>query len=149
MLALHSRAGAIREPPEDLGAAALPPDVVWIDLVQPSADETAFVERATGVKVPSFEDLSEIESSSRLRVLDGVLYLSAPLVFRTAGDDPQTTPVGFILNAEHFITVRFENPEGVGHALAWWNAERRRSGLTLPRGTRTPAGSDLNQSPTR
>src|SRR5437764_13728352 len=110
MLALHSRAGAIREPPEDLGAAALAPDVVWIDLVQPSADETAFVERATGVKVPSFEDLSEIESSSRLRVLDGVLYLSAPLVFRTAGDDPQTTPVGFILNAEHFITVRFETP---------------------------------------
>ena len=26
---------------------------VWIDLVQPSADETAFVERATGLHLPS------------------------------------------------------------------------------------------------
>jgi magnesium transporter len=110
MLVLHARAGEIREPPEDLGAAALPPDVVWIDLLQPTAEEIAFVERATGLKLPSFEDLSEIESSSRLRSVEGTLYLSAPLVYRTAADDPQATPVGFILTPERFITVRFETP---------------------------------------
>ncbi len=110
MLVLHARAGEIREPPDDLGAAALPPDVVWIDLLQPTAEEIAFVERATGLKLPSFEDLSEIESSSRLRSVEGTLYLSAPLVYRTAADDPQATPVGFILTPERFITVRFETP---------------------------------------
>jgi magnesium transporter len=110
MLILHTRAGQICEPSEDLGAAALPSDVVWIDLLKPSEEEIAFVERATGLKLPSFEDLSEIESSSRLRSVEDALYLSAPLVYRTAGDDPQTTPVGFILTAKHFVTVRFETP---------------------------------------
>ena len=110
MLVLHTRAGQICEPPEDLGAATLSPDIVWIDLLKPKTDEIAFVERATALKLPSVEDLSEIESSSRLRSVEGALYLSAPLVYRTAGDDPQTTPVGFILTPKHFVTVRFETP---------------------------------------
>jgi magnesium transporter len=110
MLALHARTSDICRSPEDLGAAELPPDLVWIDLLQPSVEEIAFVERATGLKLPSFEDLSEIESSSRLRVVAGALYLSAPLVYRTAADDPVATPVGFILTPERFITVRFETP---------------------------------------
>jgi magnesium transporter len=110
MLVLHTRAGQICEPPDDLGVAALPPEVVWIDLLQPSTEERAFVERATGLKLPSLEDLSEIETSSRLRTVDGTLYLSAPLVYRAAADDPQSTPVGFILTAQHFVTIRFETP---------------------------------------
>ncbi|TMJ56380.1 MAG: magnesium transporter CorA [Alphaproteobacteria bacterium] len=110
MLILHSRAGDICKPPEDLGRAALPADIVWIDLLQPSAEESAFVERTTALKLPSLADLSEIEASSRLRTVDGTLYLSAPLVYRAAADDPQSTPVGFILTAQHFVTVRFETP---------------------------------------
>jgi magnesium transporter len=110
MLVLHARGGEIRNSPEDLAAADLPPDVVWIDLLQPTAEEIAFVECATGLKLPSFEDLLEIESSSRLRSVEGALYLSAPLVYRTAAEDPQATPVGFILTPERFITVRFETP---------------------------------------
>ena len=60
--------------------------------------KTAFVERSTGLSLPSVEDLSEIESSSRLRAQHGALYLSAPLVHRAAADDPHTTPVGFVKN---------------------------------------------------
>src|SRR5437868_5983173 len=110
MLLLHSRTGEICRAPEDLGGNTLPPDLVWIDLLKPSPEEVAFVERATGLELPNYEALSEIESSSRLRAVNGALFLSAPLVYRSDADDPQTTPVGFILNAEHFITVRFETP---------------------------------------
>src|SRR6202012_3673809 len=56
----------------------------------------------------SIEDLSEIESSSRLRHRDGAIYLSTPLIYRADGDAPKTTPVGFILTRERLITVRFE-----------------------------------------
>jgi magnesium transporter len=108
MLALHARAGDLREAPADLATAALPAEIVWIDLLQPSPGETAFVERATGLRLPTIEELSEIESSSRLRAEDGVLYLSAPLVYRATEDDPQTTPVGFVLSFERLVTVRFE-----------------------------------------
>jgi len=107
MLTLHARTGETVPPPPDLGTAAMP-DAVWIDLLNPSASETAFVERATGLVLPSFADLSEIETSSRLRAQNGVLYLSAPLVHRANADDPRTTPVGFVLGPELFITVRFE-----------------------------------------
>jgi magnesium transporter len=110
MLVLHARAGETRELPEDLGAAALAPDVIWIDLLQPSAEERAFIERNTGLKLPDFADLSEIESSSRLRLVQGALYLSAPLVYRVDVDDPHTTPVGFIVTPERLITMRFETP---------------------------------------
>src|SRR5688572_7236337 len=108
MLALHTRDGEIREDPADLGTAVLPPDIAWVDLMQPTASETAFVERATGLRVPSFEDLSEIETSSRVRSEDGTLYLSVPLVHRSTAADPQTTPVGYVLSPERLVTVRFE-----------------------------------------
>ncbi len=110
MLVFHARAGETRDAPQDLAAAALAPDVIWIDLLQPSAEERAFVERTTGLKLPDFADLSEIESSSRLRIVQGALYLSAPLVYRVDVDDPHTTPVGFVVTPERLITIRFETP---------------------------------------
>ncbi len=109
MLTLHARTGEIDQPQADLGdAAAMTPDAVWVDLLNPSPSETAFVERATGLVLPSFADLSEIETSSRLRAQNGVLYLSAPLVHRANADDPRTTPVGFVLGPDRLVTVRFE-----------------------------------------
>ena len=41
------------------GAAA---GTIWIDLTQPTADEIARVEKEFGVRVPSREQLDEIES---------------------------------------------------------------------------------------
>jgi magnesium transporter len=109
MLVLHSANGDAHDAPTDLTAAAMPPDVVWIDLLKPSSAETAFVERTTGLHVPTFADLSEIESSSRLRAQDSVLYLSAPAVHSATAVDPQSTPVGFVLNPDLLVTVRFES----------------------------------------
>jgi magnesium transporter len=108
MLALHARTGETREIAVGLNADALPPDVVWIDLLKPSASETAFVERASGLRLPDFEALSEIESSSRLRSQDDVLFLSAPLVYRAIAAEPASTPAGFVLAPNLLITVRFE-----------------------------------------
>jgi len=103
----HSRAGR-GEHPGDLGTASLPADVAWIDLLKPDPDEVAFVKRTTRLDMPSIGDLSEIESSSRLRHQNGAIYLSAPLIYRADTDQPMTTPVGFVLMRERLITVRFE-----------------------------------------
>src|SRR5258708_33477580 len=109
MRTLRTRTGEVEQAQADLGGAAvMMPDAVWIDLLNPSPSETAFVERVTGLRLPSFADLSEIETSSRLRVQNSTLYLSAPLVYRSNADDPRTTPVGFVLGPERLITVRFE-----------------------------------------
>ncbi len=105
-LALHScgAEGTLSE--ADLTATALPDGIVWIDLLSPTEGETAFIERVTGLHVPTREELSEIETSSRLRTEKGILYLSMPAVMRQDGQ-PVTTPLGFVLSADQVITVRF------------------------------------------
>ena len=108
MLAMHAHTGELVPAPARFDAAALPADIVWADLLNPTPEETAFIERAAGLRLPSVEELSEIETSSRLRSEDGVLYLSAPLVHRATAGDPQTTPVGFVLCPRLLITIRFE-----------------------------------------
>jgi magnesium transporter len=107
MILLHGHSG-VRELPGDLARADLPAEIVWIDLLRPTPDEVNFVERNTGWIVPTHDQLSEIESSSRLRNERGRLYLSAPLIHSVNTDNPRSTPVGFVLGPERLVTVRFE-----------------------------------------
>src|SRR4051794_23227086 len=85
----------------------LPGEVIWIDLLDPTEEEKAFVRDRAGVTVPSFEALRQIESSSRLIVENGVIFLSTPLVAKGDTDDAFLTPAGFILTPAVLITVRF------------------------------------------
>jgi magnesium transporter len=107
MLTLYNNRGVRSEPAADTRRANLPPEIVWIDLLNPEASETAFVEKTTSLAVPSPDELSEIESSSRLRARDGALYLSLPLIYTAEPDEPMSTPVGFVLTRDRLITVRF------------------------------------------
>jgi magnesium transporter len=85
----------------------LPPDAVWIDLLNPTPEESAFVESQKKVRIPSIEALSEIESSSRLAADHGVVYLSIPAVAQGDTPDAHLSPAGFILTGNFLITVRF------------------------------------------
>jgi magnesium transporter len=108
MLTLYHTRATRGEQPTDLAQGSLPPEIVWIDLLRPEPAEIAYVTRTTGLEVPSRDDLSEIESSSRLQSEGGALYLSTPMVYRADSDQPLGTPVGFVLTRERLITVRFE-----------------------------------------
>ncbi len=90
----------------DFSAAALPDGIVWIDLLDPTPEEVAFVAKVTGLQVPTVAELSEIETSSRMRTEDGAIYLSMPAVNRREGQSG-TTPLGFVLTRERLVTVRF------------------------------------------
>jgi magnesium transporter len=79
---------------------------IWVDLCSPTDEEIAEVEKCFDLKVPSKEDLSEIEASSRLRADKGRLIMSAPLIARH-GDVGVLSPTGFILLPEALVTVRF------------------------------------------
>jgi magnesium transporter len=91
----------------DLSADKLPANIGWIDLFNPTKEEITFIERAAGLKVPGRDKLVEIESSSRLHIEDGALYLSMPTIFRQ-GDMVGRTPLGFLLTPKILVTVRFE-----------------------------------------
>jgi len=107
MLMLYDDHGVIRKLPDVAAGTVLSSDVVWIDLLAPEASETRLIERATGLAVPSLEELSEIESSSRLRARDHALYLSVPLIYTAEPDQPMSTPVGFVLTRDRLVTVCF------------------------------------------
>ena len=48
------------------GPVAITPAVVWIELLIPTKDEEESVEPALAISVPTREEMSEIEASSRL-----------------------------------------------------------------------------------
>jgi magnesium transporter len=114
MLSAHTCIADKSAAATELSAGALPADVVWVDVLGGDAAEVAFIERATGLHVPTLTELSEIESSSRLRADKGALYLSTPLVYRTELGEPLTTSVGFVLRHDLLITVRFADVKVFG-----------------------------------
>jgi len=52
----------------------------WVDLASPTDAEISAFEQAFGLRVPTQDKLSEIETTSRLRVEHDALYLTAPLI---------------------------------------------------------------------
>ena len=87
--------------------AAAAPKGAWYDLIDPTAEERAFVDRATGVSVPTREEIEEIEVSSRLYSEDGVEYMTVTAAARLDTDEPTKSPVMFIHNGGALVTVRY------------------------------------------
>jgi magnesium transporter len=83
---------------------------VWIDLLRPTKDEEAAVERAFGIDVPTREETSEIELSSRLYAEDGAHFMTAMMLSHTDGDNVLLSPATFVLVGERLVTVRYEEP---------------------------------------
>jgi magnesium transporter len=79
----------------------------WIDLVDPTDAERSAFEQAFGLRVPTKEKLAEIETTSRLRVEQNALYLTAPLIFAAENEPWILAPTGFVLAKHVLMTVRF------------------------------------------
>ena len=82
---------------------------VWVDLSQPTDEEIKRVETEFNVRVPSREQLDEIESSSRLRSQDNRLYLSTPVGAPHELIDLAPSPLGFVISPQLLITVRYRD----------------------------------------
>jgi magnesium transporter len=89
----------------------------WVDLLNPTEEEIGYVNRTWGLHVPSRDALEEIETSSRLRAVGGVLYLSMPLGLHTIPENEVPTPVGFVLSQTVLVTIRFANMHSVAHVV--------------------------------
>jgi len=91
---------------------------VWIDLLNPTAEEIARVAADYGIAVPSRDSLQEIEASSRLRAVGQALYLSMPLSVQeeSAGFGP--VPLGFVLSAQRLVTIRYSDVPAFDRVVA-------------------------------
>jgi len=91
--------------------AALPDDIIWLDLYNPSRQEDVYVERLTSIEVPTREDLRDIEPSSRLYSDGTATYLTGSLLCRADTPTPILSDVAFVLTARWLVTVRYANPK--------------------------------------
>ena len=84
--------------------------VVWIDLVHPTPEDEALVERLVGVNVPTRDDMQEIEMSSRTYDEAGVLFLTAPVLATSKTEKTVSGPISFVLAGNRLVTVRYLEP---------------------------------------
>jgi magnesium transporter len=84
-------------------------DALWVDLVDPIEEERKAIQQAFGLRVPSRDQLAEIETTSRLRIENGALYLTAPLIFAADSEPWIVVPAGFVLSQRVLLTVRFDH----------------------------------------
>ena len=89
----------------------MPPDAIWIDLVEPTREEDAAVERALGLSVPTREEMAELEASSRLYRENGATYVTADIIHHGDQDTPDVDPVTFILTSGPLVTIRYFDPK--------------------------------------
>jgi magnesium transporter len=82
----------------------------WIDLSEPTSQESAAVESLLGTAIPTHEDMVEIEKSSRLYSVGTIAIMTVPLLIKSTGAYPETTHIAFILTPRQLVTVRYGDP---------------------------------------
>ncbi|MCT8971283.1 magnesium transporter CorA family protein [Microbaculum marinisediminis] len=114
MLSIHVATDRGLQRVPDAGALTdLPTDAVWIDLLNPTSEEEALLERWLTIDVPSREEMREIEISSRLFEEDGALYMTVVALLNADGENPTLTDVTFILVGGRLVTVRYAEPRPI------------------------------------
>jgi len=89
----------------------LPPDAVWIDLIESTREEEAAVERALGLSVPTREEMAELEASSRVYRENGATYATADIIIRGDEEIPGIEPVTFVVTDGPLVTIRYADPK--------------------------------------
>lgn len=103
----HGNAASI----EASDVAVIPEDAVWVDLLEPTKAEEALAEKFVGIDIPTREELSQIEPSSRLYQKRGAAFMTMSVLHGVADGQPGSDPIGFILTDNHLVTVRYSDPK--------------------------------------
>ncbi len=81
---------------------------LWIDLHKADEARLREAEVATGLHLPRLEDLQEIETSSRLYVEGGALFMSFPVLTPYQHGEPtRSVPVGLVLQPHRLVTLHY------------------------------------------
>jgi magnesium transporter len=86
-------------------------EAVWIDMLSPTKEEKALVDRILNLDIPTSEDMVKIELSRRLYRENGVLFMTSTMISNSDTDQAQLDPVSFVLTNTQLITVRFVDPK--------------------------------------
>ncbi len=91
--------------------SAVPEGAIWVDLLNPTRDEDALAEKLVGTSIPTREELSEIEPSSRLYQKRGAAFMTMSVLHGVADGHPASDPIGFVLTESHLVSIRYSDPK--------------------------------------
>jgi magnesium transporter len=97
----------------DLDVTAVPPEMeraVWYNLTDPTKAEDQFVESCLGIDIPTRAEMDDIEPSARLYNEDGAEFMTITALYNSDTDEPQKTPITFVLRNNQLVTVRYADP---------------------------------------
>ena len=93
------------------GLTSVGETTIWLDLLNPTPEEDAYVEKCLGISIPTRAEMREIEASSRLYAENGTHYMTAFVVYDIEAQTPKTTALTFILAGQRLVTVRYAEPK--------------------------------------
>ena len=88
---------------------------MWIDLIDPTEPERRQAGLLLGIALPTRDETSAIELSSRLRSSERALCLNIPSFVREEGEQGPSTPLGFVLTPTLLATVRYAESLAFNH----------------------------------
>jgi magnesium transporter len=81
----------------------------WIDLFSPSTEEKKLVESHLGVKIPTREEMHEIEPSARLYKENDALFMTVNTVKKEGESTYSRVHITFILKQNTLVTLRYND----------------------------------------
>jgi magnesium transporter len=84
---------------------------VWYSLTDPTKAEDDFVESCLGIDIPTRAEMDDIEPSARLYTEDGGEFMTITVLYNSDTDEPQKTPITFVLRNNQLVTVRYADPK--------------------------------------
>jgi magnesium transporter len=118
MLTIYDAAGTGTGLAARAGAHAVDKSTLWIDLLDPTAEEDACMEAALGIDIPTRAEMREIEASNRLYVENGALFMTAFVIYAIEQAVPRSSSITFILAGDRLVTVRYAEPKAFPMFLA-------------------------------
>ena len=88
---------------------------LWLDLVDPNTDERDHANHILGMPLPTREQTSAIELSSRLHASEKAIRVNIPFFVRSR--EGASTPLGFILTSTLLATVRYAPSPAFDHVV--------------------------------
>lgn len=86
---------------------------VWVDLLLPTPEEDASLEKQLGIDIPTRAEAREIEDSNRLYTEGGAHYMTALVVYNIDQPIPETSTITFVLVGRRLVTVRYYEPKAI------------------------------------
>src|SRR3569833_1751516 len=91
---------------EPLAAAA-----IWYNLTDPTKAEDDFIESYLGIDIPTRAKMDDIKPSARHNNKDDAKFMTITALYNSDTDEPQKTPITFVLRNNQLVTVRYADPK--------------------------------------